>query len=246
MKTKDKQAEQRAKKEAHKKQLINGKNRRTAPDFQIPAPTRQEHVTFLIVCEGLNTEPDYFGHFQQYFRRSAVKIISVGGAGNTIRVVERAHKECIKIHYDQVWVVFDKDDFPADHFNNAIIMADNSGYGVAYSNQSFEYWFILHFEDHQGGPMHRNQYSEKLNGYLGSHGLTYNANGSKNISDAFFRVLMGIDEKKRDSRLNLAIKRAKKGLLLHENTISPALAESTTRVHELVEELLKYVSNMQA
>ena len=47
--------------------------------------------------------------------------------------------------------MFDKDDFSANDFNNAITIAESNNLGVAYSNQAFEYWIILHFDDHQGG-----------------------------------------------------------------------------------------------
>ena len=110
MKTKHKKAEQTAKKEAHKARLQEAKNRRTVPELALPAPTRLERQRFLIVCEGKNTEPDYFHRFRQYFRITAAEIIAVGGAGETIRVVERAQKEREKSRFDQVWVVFDKDD----------------------------------------------------------------------------------------------------------------------------------------
>mgnify|MGYP004634043191 CR=1 FL=1 len=36
--------------------------------------------------------------------------------------------------YDQIWVVFDKDDFPDKDFNQAIISAQSNGIKVAYSN----------------------------------------------------------------------------------------------------------------
>lgn len=68
--------------------------------------------------------------------------------------------------YDQCWVVFDKDDFPDRDFNRAIGMAEAGGMRVAYSNQAFEYWFLLHYNLVQG-PMHRNQYETKLSGLLG-------------------------------------------------------------------------------
>lgn len=87
MKMKDKKAAQIAQKQAHKMRLQEAKNRRAAPDFVLPPPTRPERQRFLIVCEGLNTEPDYFRQFRQYFRLTAAEIIEVGGAGETIRVV---------------------------------------------------------------------------------------------------------------------------------------------------------------
>jgi RloB-like protein len=238
---KSKKAEQIAQKRAHKTQLREAKNRRTTPDFELPEPTRIERQRILIVCEGLNTEPDYFRQFRLYFRLTAAEIVEVGGAGETIRVVERALKERERSRFDQVWVVFDKDDFPPDHFDNAIHMAHAAGIRVAYSNQAFKYWLLLHFEDHQGGGMHRDVYADKLNSYLKPLGAGFDAKGSKQISAAFFKILMGIYPKTKENRMNIALKRAEKIYAFHNGKPSPALAESSTTVFELVIELLKFV-----
>jgi RloB-like protein len=234
---KNKKSDQIAQKQAHKAQLKEAKSRRVAPSFQVPEPVRLERQRFLIVCEGANTEPDYFHEMRNYFKLTASEIIAIGGVGETIRVVERAKKESKKSQFDQIWVVFDKDDFPSDHFDNAIKMAEAADFGIAYSNQAFEYWLILHFEDHQGGAMHRDQYNDKLNQYLTLSRLIYDGNGSKRITSAIFQVLMGKDEKTGTNRLDLAINRAEKGLTFHEST-TPALAESSTTVFKLVKELL--------
>jgi hypothetical protein len=240
MKMKDKKAEQLFRKQHHRAQLQAIKNRRPPPDFRIPKPTRLERQRILIVCEGLNTEPDYFRQFRMYFRLASAEIVEVGGAGETIRVVERAKMENEKHRFDQTWVVFDKDDFPPDHFDKAIHMARASGFGVAYSNQAFEYWLLLHFEDHQGGAMHRNQYAAKLNGFLKPLGAIFDGKSTKIISPAFFQILMGKDEKTGKKRLDLAIKRAEKGLEYHTDKTSSALAESSTTVFLLVRELLRF------
>lgn len=238
---KNKRAEQIAQKKAHKAALKNAKHRRAAPDFQIPAPERRERQRFLIVCEGLNTEPDYFNHLRHYFKLSATQVIAVGGAGETIRVVQRAQSECQKSHFDQTWVVFDKDDFPPDNFDNAIHMAVHAGFGVAYSNQAFEYWLILHFEDHQGGCMHRDRYHEKLNEYLNPYNVLYDGKGGKKISPSFFNILMESVEIDGEKRVDTAIRRAEKVHTFHKNATSPAYAESCTTVYKLVQELLKCI-----
>jgi hypothetical protein len=240
MKMKDKKAEQVARRQEHKARLQAAKNRRAAPDFRLPVPTRLERQRILIVCEGLNTEPDYFRQFRQHFRLTAAEIVEVGGAGETIRVVERAKNENEQCRFDQTWVVFDKDDFPADNFDNAIKMAEAAGFGAAYSNQAFEYWLLLHFENHQGGAMHRDQCADKLNDYLKPFGATFDGKGSKSVSPAFFQILMGKDEKIGETRLNLAIKRAEKVLDFYADKSSPAFAESSTTVFLLVRELLKF------
>lgn len=237
---KHKKTEQATKKQAHKARLQEAKIRRAAPDLALPAPTRLERQRFLIVCEGKNTEPDYFYCFRQYFRVTAAEIIAIGGAGETIRVVERAKKEREKSHFDQVWVVFDKDDFPATHFEKAIHMAEKSEIYPAYSNQSFEYWLLLHFEDHQGGAMHRDQYGYKLNQYLAPFNMVFDTNGSKQISLGLFQLLAGSDTKNGKKRIDLAIERAEKIMDFHMDS-TPANAESSTTVFKLVRELLKFI-----
>lgn len=163
------------------------------------------------------------------------------GAGcETIRVVERAQEERQKSEYDQIWVVFDKDDFPSDDFNQAVFMAERLGFGVAYSNQAFEYWLILHFEDHQGGGMHRDDYHDKLNEYLQGFGLSYDGKGSKLVTKPIFDILLATDRQTDTPRIQLALRRAKRIYDQHLHG-SPASEESTTTVFRLVEEILKYI-----
>ena len=75
---------------------------------------REIKQSFLIVCEGEKTEPDYF----KAFRMTAATIKAVGQAMNTVTLVNKAvsirdadRKK--KRIYDQCWVVFDKDDLCA-------------------------------------------------------------------------------------------------------------------------------------
>ena len=88
--------------------------------------------TFLIVCEGEVTEPEYFNSF----RLTSANVKAIGKGMNTISLV----KEAIAIrdiekrrnrNYDQCWVVFDKDDFTDSDFNAAIQMAQANGFHVA-------------------------------------------------------------------------------------------------------------------
>jgi hypothetical protein len=119
-------------------------------------------------------------------------------------------------------------------------MADAAGFGVAYSNQAFEYWLLLHFEDHQGGAMHRTQYTAKLNASLKPFGVAFDSKGSKGISAAFFHILMGKEDKDGASRLELAIERAEKVIAAHADKASPARSESSTTVFKLVRALLEF------
>lgn len=212
MKMKDKKAEQKAAKQKHREQLKA--QRRKEPNLERPVAELTEKPSILIVCEGENTETSYFNQF----RVTSAKVKSVGEGYNTISLVNRARALSQQGNYDQVWCVFDKDDFNDTDFNSAIQIAVANNFGVAYSNQSFEYWLILHFNDHQGGGMHRDSYNDKINEHLKPFKVTYDGNGTKLIEEDFFELLDGIDDKTSRKRAELAIDRAERNFNHFDHT----------------------------
>jgi hypothetical protein len=231
---KNKSAEQAADREVHRQAMKARK--RAEPMLERAVPALVEKPTILIVCEGENTEPSYF----KQFRLSSATIKPIGLGFNTVSLVNRAILLRQEKEYDQVWCVFDKDDFAIIDFNNAIAIAEANNFGVAYSNQAFEYWILLHFDDHQGAGMHRRDYNDKLNELLKPYNVTYDGENSKMITVGIFELLEGIDPKAETYRVDLAIARAKRNYNLFPHT-SPATEESSTTVFRLVEELLKYI-----
>ena len=188
---------------------------------------REIKQSFLIVCEGEKTEPDYF----KAFRMTAATVKAVGQAMNTMTLVNKAISireadRLKKREYDQCWVVFDKDDFPASDFNQAIQLAEKNGFRVAYSNQAFEYWFLLHYNLYTG-PIHRNQYKDMLTKLTG---LTYNK--TEGFGAVMYNLLL--------ARQQQAIKSAE-AVLAEISHGNPAEEESSTTVHKLVIELNKYL-----
>lgn len=232
MKMQNKKDKQAADRKKHKEQLKP--KRRPEPNLDRKEGSLSTNPKILIVCEGKKTEPSYFNQFRvptaDVLPTATAKV--VGEGYNTLSLVDRAKELCAEKKYDQVWCVFDKDDFSDNDFNNAITKAENEGFKVAYSNQAFEYWLILHFNDHQGGSMHRNEYCDKINDLIKRFEVTYDRH-SKCISPNFFELL--------EERVNTAITRAKKIYNEHlSNNVTPAQAESSTTVFKLVEELLKH------
>ena len=89
---------------------------------------REVKQTFLIICEGVNTEPDYFNAF----RLTSATVKAIGQGMGTLALVQKAIniKEQERQRgrtYNQNWVVFDKDDFPENDFNSAILSARQNG-----------------------------------------------------------------------------------------------------------------------
>jgi hypothetical protein len=176
--------------------------------------------TFLIVCEGERTEPNYFRAFRV---AGDVRKMQIEGTGyNTLNLVRWAVELAAEDAYDQVWCVFDLDSFPAEHFNAAIVLAENSGLHAAYSNQAFELWYLLHFHYYDTG-ISRQDYCRKLDELLKKK---YRKNDS-----GIFREL--------ESKQSDAIRNAAR-LLKQQADLTPAQSNPSTRVFELVEQLNRY------
>lgn len=198
--------------------------------------------SFLIVTEGERTEPLYLKGIQKKIKEKMdgridvieIPVIDIHGegcgTGKLIEVTERIVKEA-KILYQNVWVVFDKDDF--DDFDVAIQLGKEKGYQVAWSNQSFEYWLYLHF-NYSDSALHRYDWNEKLNEIFKQYNLgdgTYRKNYD-NIYD-LVNVYDGV---------NSAIRNAKRRMdgFVDERDI-PSQYDPGTMVYKLVEDLKRYL-----
>jgi hypothetical protein len=182
---------------------------------------------FFIVCEGEKTEPNYFKKFSV-----DVDIqLSKGEGKDTKSLVEKAIelKNGLKSdERDRVWCVFDRDrndqnPHDAKNFNAAINLAQTNGIKVAYSNDAFELWYLLHFHYYNTG-ISRKDYKNMLTNQLGHE--------YKKNSETIYEEL-------KDKQEN-AIKNAER--LLKEYTCpNPETDNPSTTVHLLVEELNSFI-----
>lgn len=141
-----------------------GKLREATTVASIERPPRSRKYTYyiLIVCEDESTEPDYFARYKQRFLdilpKETVYLRPIGSGRNSLGVVEYAKFQRDKLfkesgkEIDQTWAVFDKDDLDKtkgnrENFEKAFCEASASNIKIAYSNECFELWFLLHFED---------------------------------------------------------------------------------------------------
>jgi hypothetical protein len=175
----------------------------------------------LILCEGAKTEPLYF----RAFPHSKVFSVTVHGEGmNTDSLVERAktrkhQAERRKQPFNEVWCVFDRDSFSISNFNRALRLGESYGIRIAYSNQAFELWYLLHFDFHTSS-IDRRRYKAMLTSRLG---LPY----KKNHPD-IYKIL--------ESRQAGAIRNAQ-ALLSHHPAGNPYINDPSTTVHLLVQRL---------
>ncbi|MEO3773765.1 RloB family protein [Micromonospora sp. B9E7] len=115
--------------------------------------TRQERKTYLVCCEGENTEPLYFKGLRRELRAGNVRIEVFSGHGEPYGVVEKAVAEANRAAtqgdgYDEVWCVFDVE-APEAHarLSAALALAARHGVNCAISNPCFEVYLLLHYEE---------------------------------------------------------------------------------------------------
>jgi hypothetical protein len=198
--------------------------------------------SFLIVTEGERTEPLYFKGLQKLIVDKVggnvdvveVPVIDIYGEGSStgklIEITERIVKEA-KVIYQNIWVVFDKDDF--DDFDQAIKAGTDKGYKIAWSNQSFEYWLYLHF-NYSDSALHRSEWNAKLSELFRQYNLG-DGEYQKNYVDIYKMVdsFDGVDT---------AIKNAKRRMAEYRDGIDkPSEYDPGTMVYELVQELKRYL-----
>lgn len=177
----------------------------------------------LIVCEGEKTEPEYFKAFPA--KPEVFDSLDIIGLGyNTLSLVEKAVELKNKAEdnqnpYVEVWAVFDKDDFPWQNFCDALEIAKQNNIFCAYSIESFELWYLLHF-NYTDSRISRDDYCEKLTKIL--------KKGYKKNDPQMYSILK--------SKQNTAIKNA--STLYTRNIINPVQTQNPiTLVFKLVQRL---------
>ncbi len=206
-------------------------------------PYREEQrdliKTFLIICEGENTEPYYF----QGFPVPTKLVLTEGGCNSKTSLVEYALEvqKLEKYAGREIWCVFDFDVKPDEaatqpkDFNNAIQLAEQNGLKVAWSNDAFELWFVLHY-DLLEAPLTRHQLYPVLKEKWNLESFSKEAKTREFCKDHYSR-----HNGQNNASQQLAIRRARS---LHEKYNGDkdfSRQCPCTTVYLLVEELNKYI-----
>lgn len=244
----DKREVERQQRAEHLARVQADKVRRQQPRALVrAAPVREENPVLLILCQGTVTEVEYFEHFEL----ATADIKAIGKAYDPEKLVEHAlelreEAEQRKDPYQQVWCVFDKDDTDAGDFHAAIQKAQAHGIQVAYSNQAFEYWLLLHFDPHPGSGMDRELCGKRVQELIIATDprVSYNPAKGKHVRRALFDLLEANDPDAAGKlpRRKVAIGRAR---TIAERWVAegiePAYRESTTEVYRLVMVLQRHL-----
>lgn len=208
---------------------------------------RQEYLEmkqyrYYIFCEGQQTEPQYFEGFKKIIEENPIYkdmvLIEIEPCqAETLRVIGMAEEyvKKNKIKKGQIWCVYDKDSFPAEHFNGVVKRAESLNkqnpklqYCTAWSNECIEFWFLLHFAYYTANN-HRAEYITFLNDKFKELGI---GKYQKNMKD-IFEILLKYGNPK------LALRYAKR-IMKDGAGKTPTEIAPGTKVYELVEELAKY------
>jgi hypothetical protein len=209
------------------------KKRRTETAPQLPPRT-------MILCEGTKTEPNYLREivasvnrkYSAYAADSHIKLrdniqlVGAGRSGSTL--LDFAVKNCGS-GIEEVWLVYDHDDFPAEDFNQTPVMADaqtkrekSVRYRTAWSNECFELWILLHYIP-LASNISRTEYIDKIREHYPAY--------EKNAVD-IYTILQ--------NKTQIAIEHAKALAGSYPEGTTPSAMAPCTKMHELVAWLLSY------
>jgi hypothetical protein len=117
---------------------------------------RELQTRFLVVCEDDVSAPNYFLALKKHENLTATSVEVVGSKHKSqpIQVVDRAielmklanHEDSGTEPFEQIWCVVDGEH--SYKLNNARSRACANGVKLAVSTMCFEYWVLLHFDEH--------------------------------------------------------------------------------------------------
>ena len=202
---------------------------------------------FLIVCEDESTEPYYFQKFKELFPEHTMFLKTVGTGKAPLGVVEQSIIERDILlqksnkEIDFVWAIFDKDDADENettitNFERAFEIATAENINIAFSNEVFELWLLLHLKYiSPDQPIPRAEIYENLENSIREFNENFAdfvyQHGKKEVVDVIYQIG---DEK-------LAMERAWNLQAFHKKSL-PIESNPSTKIHILVKELRDWIA----
>lgn len=128
--------------------------------------TRKRRPVVYIICEGSETEKNYFFRFRS--RHSLIEIKPLASKHTAAKMLVSSAENLIRFdpYYpgdgDQIWCVFDCDSNSNEDLREAEKIAAEYGYKLAFSNPCFELWYLLHFTEQKAYLQDSSTVIEKL------------------------------------------------------------------------------------
>lgn len=147
----------------------------TVPGAERRPSGRSVNPTVLIICGGTQTEKLYFEAFPVH----GLDVRVLAEPFDPLTLVDWAKKQCAaeagrqgvrRAANIETWCVFDFDPgvhgITPERFQAALSAAEAAGLEVAWSNECFEVWFLLHFLNLEAA-WPRSEYGARLSAALG-------------------------------------------------------------------------------
>lgn len=197
------------------------------------APKREAYDMVLIVCEGTETEPNYFKGLRTFEKLSSVNVEVISGERSAATFVvntaiQMKNNQEEEMPYDKIYCVIDGD--VPHHLSEANKLAKQYGVEMIISYPCIEYWYLCHFK------FSRSPIEKTGNRSVGDNcEYLLNIEWDKEFREQYKKNLSNVYQKLY-SKLDIAIKNAKTALkqAQQEKEFNPS-----TQVHELVSYLRK-------
>lgn len=226
--------------------------RRTKTEISRKGTRSKFAGNFILYVEGRNTEPSYFDLLKRANCKVCPVTIKGSGISKCVDFVNNAKAKYDKIpekqkkKYAQRWLVFDYDGH--SDFDAGIKLGRSLGFNVAFSSMCIEYWFVLHFQQHDGTPIplkgtsHSKAQIEIINRHIKAYNKKNGASvplyddSSKVIEESFFELMMAVDPNTHNRRVEDACSRAES---IHntKKVNGQEFSESVTSMYQLLIEL---------
>jgi hypothetical protein len=130
------------------------RDRRRSGSSRRQTPSRSENTTILIVCEGRETEHNYFDKLkrEEYARKHFTVTVKRGKGGSRLEIAQSAINQKNLAgdngdNFDEVWCVMDVEHPETqDEMRQAFALLKKNDINAALSNPAIEVWFLAHFE----------------------------------------------------------------------------------------------------
>jgi hypothetical protein len=176
--------------------MMRSRDRRRSGPSRPPRPNRSERTTVLIVCEGRETEPNYFDRLKReecVKKHFAIKV-KRGKGGSRQQVAQFAieRKENAGDEFDEVWCVMDVEHPDGlDDMRAASTSLESNHIQTALSNPAFEVWLLAHFEKTGHGFLHGDAVVARLNKRWQEH---FSADYDKSDGQVYCRLVNRLDQ----------------------------------------------------
>lgn len=197
---------------------------------------RLVHPKIFIWSHTKRAEIEYFQEFKNYLGTPLImpKKEICGTPQELIsEVIKWKNKEINEKDNDQVWCIFDVDDFykkDKDGLLQAIKDANKNNIKTAYANECFELWILLHFEKPTNAIL-RADFEKKVKRFFKKEKL-----GNFKKNQKVFKVLLPFQNTAIENAKNSGYKTYKRIIW---NKALNKIGNPSTSIHFLIEEINK-------